>query len=78
MGFANTIRFILSKDQNIGTGLFAFNVGLEIGQVMIVFILLSFAYIFIRMLKINRRDWIIFLSAAVFSLALKMVVERIP
>ncbi|MEO5998991.1 MAG: HupE/UreJ family protein [Chitinophagaceae bacterium] len=78
MGFANTIRFILAKDQNIGIGLFAFNVGLEVGQIIIVFILLLLAYLFIRLLKVNRREWILFLSAAVFSLALKMVFERIP
>lgn len=78
MGFANTIRFILSKDQQIGLGLFAFNVGLEVGQIVIVFVLLLLALLFIGILKVNRREWIIFLSAAVFSLALKMVFERIP
>ena len=78
MGFANTIRFILAKDQHIGIGLFAFNVGLEVGQIVIVFILLLLAYLFIRLLKVNRREWILFLSAAVFSLALKMVFERVP
>lgn len=78
MGFANTIRFMLAKDQHIGVGLFAFNVGLEAGQVAIVFILLLLAFLFMQLLKVNRREWIIFLSSAVFSLALKMVFERIP
>lgn len=78
MGFANTIRFILAKDQSIGVGLFAFNIGLETGQAVIVFILLMIAFIFIQQLKVNRREWVIFLSSAVFSLALKMVFERIP
>lgn len=78
MGFANTIRFILAKNEQIGVGLFAFNVGLEVGQVVIVFILLLLAFIFIELLKVNRREWVIFLSSAVFSLAMKMVFERIP
>jgi hypothetical protein len=78
MGFANTIRFMLAKDQHIGLGLFAFNIGLEVGQVVIVFILLMFAFVCIRLLKLNRREWVIFLSSAVFGLALKMVFERIP
>ncbi len=78
MGFANTIRFIISENQQIGVGLFAFNVGLEVGQIIIVFFLLLFAFLFIRLLNVKRREWIIFLSAAVFSLALKMVFERIP
>ncbi len=78
MGFANTIRFMLAKDQHIGTGLFAFNVGLEAGQVVIVFIFLLLAFLFIQLLKVKRREWVIFLSSAVLSLALKMVIERIP
>ena len=78
MGFANTIRFMLAKDQHIGVGLLAFNVGLEVGQIVIVFALLLLAFLFIQLLKANRREWVVFLSSAVFGLALKMVFERIP
>lgn len=78
LGFANTIRFMLAEDQNLGIGLFGFNVGLELGQIVVVSILLLLAYIIINLLKIARRDWVIFLSAGVFSLALKIVLERIP
>jgi hypothetical protein len=78
MGFANAIRFMLAKDQSLGWGLFGFNVGLEAGQIVVVIILLVIAWIILNFFKINRREWVIFLSAAVFSLALKMVIERIP
>jgi hypothetical protein len=78
MGFANAIRFILAEDQHLGISLFAFNVGLEAGQVLVVFVLLVIALIFINYFKVNRREWIIFLSAGVFSLAFKMALERIP
>ena len=78
MGFANAIRFMLAKDQSLGWGLFGFNVGLEAGQIVVVIILLIVAWVILNFFKINRREWVIFLSAAVFSLALKMVIERIP
>jgi hypothetical protein len=78
MGFANIIRFMLAKDQSLAMGLFGFNVGLEVGQIVVVIILLLIAMIFIRTLKINRREWVIFLSAGVFGLSLKMALERIP
>ena len=78
MGFANTIRFILAEDQSIGWGLFGFNVGLEAGQIVVVTILLLVAYFIVNMLKVNRRDWVFFLSAGVFSLALKIAIERLP
>ena len=78
MGFANAIRFMLAKDQSLGWGLFGFNVGLEAGQIVVVIILLAIAWVILNFFKINRREWVIFLSAAVFGLALKMVIERIP
>jgi hypothetical protein len=78
MGFANTIRFILAEDQSIGWGLFGFNVGLEAGQIVVVTLLLLFAFFIVNVLKVNRRDWVIFLSAGVFSLALKIALERLP
>ena len=78
MGYANTIRFMLASDQRIGMGLFGFNVGLEVGQIVVVIILLLVSYFFVSIKKVQRRDWVIFLSSAVFSIALKIVLERIP
>ena len=78
MGFANSIRFMLASDQSVGWGLFGFNVGLEVGQVVVVVVLLLLAYLIINIFRVNRREWVIFLSAAVFSLALKMALERHP
>jgi hypothetical protein len=78
MGFANSIRFILAEDQHLGWSLFGFNIGLEAGQIAVVSVILLLAYMAVSVLKINRREWVIFLSAAVLSLALKMSLERLP
>ena len=78
MGFASAIRFTLAGDQQIGWGLFAFNIGLEIGQIFVVLLILLVTQLVTRVLHVKRREWVIFLSAAVFSLSLKMALERIP
>lgn len=78
MGFANSIRFILADDQNLGWSLFGFNVGLEAGQIVVVMIILLITQLIISLARVNRREWMIFLSAAAFSLSLKMALERIP
>jgi len=78
LGFANTIRFMLAKDQSLGMGLFGFNVGLEVGQIVVVGTLLLITQALVSSFRINRREWVIFLSAAIFSLALKMSLERLP
>jgi hypothetical protein len=78
MGFANNIRFMLAGDQGLGWSLFGFNVGLEVGQIAVVAVLLLFAHLVVNVFRANRREWVIFLSAAVFSLSLVMVIERFP
>jgi hypothetical protein len=78
MGFANTIRFMLADDQSLGWGLFGFNVGLEVGQILVVLIVLIIGFIVLTFLKASRREWMIFLSAGTFGLALKIALERIP
>lgn len=78
MGFANSVRIMLAKDQNLGWGLFGFNAGLEAGQVLFVILILCFTWLALNFFEIKRKDWILFLSAAIFSLALKMALERIP
>ena len=78
MGFANKLRYILAEDQSIGWSLFGFNVGLEAGQIAVVVIILAISFLFVELLKVNRREWVIFVSAAAFSIAIKMALERIP
>jgi hypothetical protein len=78
MGFANKLRYIMAPDQSIGWSLFGFNMGLEAGQIVVVMIILLLSYFFVQLLKVNRREWVIFTSAAAFSVALQMALQRIP
>lgn len=78
MGYANTLRWTIAPDQNLAWSFLGFNVGLEAGQIIVVISILLLAQIAVTMLKINRREWVIFLSAVVFGLALKMALERLP
>ena len=78
MGFANAIRMMLAKDQTLGLGLFGFNVGLEAGQIFVVSIILLIGLLFLNLLKVNRKDWVFFISSGVFALSLKMALERLP
>ena len=78
MGFANSIRIMLAKGEHIGWGLFGFNVGLEAGQIFMVIVILAITLFIFSYTKIKRRDWVLFISAAVFSLALQMALQRFP
>lgn len=76
LGFANTIRFMLAKDQTIGWGLFGFNAGLEVGQITVVTAILLVSYLFVTILKVKRTWWVYTLSCIALCIALKMAIER--
>ena len=78
LGFSTLLKSMLGKDQNIIPQLFAFNIGLELGQLMIVAMLMLVSFIFVGLLRSNRRDFIVFASGAVTALALTMALERWP
>ncbi|TCJ12497.1 HupE/UreJ family protein [Flaviaesturariibacter flavus] len=78
LGFANTLRFLLAKGQSMGWSLFGFNVGLEAGQIVVVGVVLLLSWLFVERLRVPRREWVLFVSAGVFGLALKMALERLP
>ncbi len=78
MGFANTARVMMSEEQNIFWPLLGFNIGLELGQIVVVAIILAVLFILVDLFKVSRKDWVMFVSAAVFALSLQMSLERIP
>lgn len=78
MGFANTARVMIAKSQSIALPLLGFNIGLEIGQIAIVLAILVLLFILLNLFKVNKKDWILFVSSGVFALSLKMTLERLP
>ncbi|MCX8491745.1 MAG: HupE/UreJ family protein [Cyclobacteriaceae bacterium] len=77
LGFSNYLRAILGKDQSILSQLLAFNLGLELGQIIVVVIFLTFSFLLVDFLKVNRRDWKLVLSSAIAGVALILMKERL-
>ncbi|MDT3404582.1 HupE/UreJ family protein [Mucilaginibacter terrae] len=76
LGFSNYLKSLLGKSSNITAQLLAFNLGLEFGQVLIVLCILIVSFILLNILKIQRREWTLFLSSAIFGIAFIMCIER--
>ncbi len=77
MGFANSIRFMLADNQNMGVSLLGFNLGIELGQTVVVALILLIATLMFSIFKISRQTWIIVLSVASGAMALKLAFERL-
>jgi hypothetical protein len=77
MGFANSIRFMMPKDESIALPLLSFNIGLEAGQIVIVLLILLLSYLLISILRAPRKVWVYLLSVVALIASLQMIVERL-
>jgi hypothetical protein len=77
LGYANTIKFMLAKDQSMGWSLFSFNLGLEAGQIIVVALILLISYIVVNKLKLQRIWWVRVLSIIALLVALNMAIYRL-
>ncbi|MGX5819585.1 HupE/UreJ family protein [Chitinophaga lutea] len=75
LGFSNYLRSLLGSQTDILQPLLAFNLGLEFGQLLIVAAALVLAQL-VHWLGAQRRDWVMFISAAIFGVAFLMSIER--
>lgn len=77
MGFSNYLKSILGRDESIFTQLLAFNLGLELGQIIIVAFFLVIGFVLVDVFGVNRRDWKLVISSAVAGIALILVKDKI-
>jgi hypothetical protein len=77
MGFSNYLRGALGRD-NIVYQLFAFNLGLEFGQIVIVMLTLIVCFFVVDLFRRSRRDWKMVISSAVAGIALMLMKDRVP
>ncbi len=79
LGFSNFLRALLGAEEGIALPLLAFNVGLEVGQLLIVACVLLLGALAVRALgggDAARRDWVLLLAGATAGVGLTMIVDR--
>ncbi len=77
LGFSSYLKSLLGKESNIVLPLFSFNLGIEIGQLMIVFIFISLSWIMLNLFRVKRGDWNLIISGAGLGISLIMILERL-
>lgn len=77
LGFSTFLRSLLGGEESIFVPLLSFNVGLELGQLLIVAAVLALGIVAERMLRLARRDWVLVASGGIAAMGIRMVFERI-
>ena len=78
LGFSSLLKSMLGKDQSIAVQLLSFNLGLEVGQLIIVAAILVISFVFANFFRINRKLYLLFVSGGIAALALEMAIDRLP
>ena len=76
MDFSNYFKALIMDSSSIIVPLMGFNLGIEIGQLMIVFIIVSLAFIFLNVIGIKHREWNLFISGAAAGVSLISMLEN--
>ncbi len=78
MGFSNYLRFMLGQENHIFKPLLAFNVGLELGQLVVIAITLSLETLLTNVFHVKRREWNLVISGAAMGMAFMIMMQRLP
>ena len=74
LGFASYLKAILFEG-NIVMELFSFNVGIEVAQLIIVFVFLFISFLGSNFLFNKRENWVLFVSSAIFGISLMLTLN---
>ncbi|MCC5916070.1 MAG: HupE/UreJ family protein [Cryomorphaceae bacterium] len=78
MGFSNFFSTLMSPDAEILMPLLAFNVGIELGQIVFVMVLLLVQFLMVTFLRMQLRSWNLVMSGAAGGIALILLMENWP
>jgi len=74
LGFSNYLRSLLGKEASIWQPLLAFNVGLEVGQIVIVAAFLLITSL-VHLAGMNRKEWTLMVSAFILGVACMLMLQ---
>lgn len=77
MGFSYLLRSLLGREESIVGPLFSFNLGLELGQLLIVACVLLISVFLERLIRVERKHYARFVSSAVCVIAIVLLIQRI-
>ena len=75
MDFSNYFKALIMSTDEIIVPLFGFNVGIEVGQLLVVCFIIAMSYISLNILKVKEIEWNIFISGATLGISTLSIIE---
>jgi hypothetical protein len=77
LGFSTFLRSLLGGEASIVLPLFSFNLGLEVGQLLIVMTVLVLGVLVKRLFGLARHEWLLILSGGAAGIAVTLIIDRL-
>jgi hypothetical protein len=75
LGFSNYLRALLGAKSRPVAELLSFNLGVELGQLLVVSVILVLGFVLLRVVGVARRDWILTVSGAALGVATLLLLQ---
>ncbi|MCA8832745.1 HupE/UreJ family protein [Hymenobacter pini] len=76
LGFSSYLRELLGRQSRPMLELLSFNLGVELGQLVIVLLILLLGFVLLRGLRVHRRDWLLTTSGAALGIAIILLLGQ--
>ncbi len=76
LGFGREFIMVYGDSDNKALSLLEFALGIEIAQVIVVFVVLFFGMLFQTLFRFSQRDWVMVMSSIVIGLVLPILVQN--
>ncbi|UOY06334.1 HupE/UreJ family protein [Muricauda sp. SCSIO 64092] len=76
MDFSNYFKALIMDPTDIVIPLLGFNIGIELGQLLVVLFIVGVAFLFLNILRVKHREWNVFISGAAAGMSLISMLEN--
>lgn len=76
MDFSNYFKALIGEFGSIFQPLLAFNLGIELGQILVVIGIFILAFVALTLLRFKPREWNLFISGAAAGMSLISMIEN--
>ncbi len=77
LGFSNYLKALLGDEESIVPPLLSFNLGVELGQLIVVGLIFILNYLLIQLVGVKQKSWTIFMSGAAAGIGFILIKDAV-
>lgn len=75
LGFSGYFRMLVGNSSSKFLSLLEFALGIELAQIIITIIILFIGFIFQKLFRFSKRDWVLIISSIVIGMVIPMIID---